>query len=65
MSSQTPAFDLLRSPSPDQTTLSQHFPRTVKKAVANPYKKVSKCHGKNTMSTEVNINGWNAINGVF
>jgi hypothetical protein len=65
MLSQTPAFDLLRTPSPDQTTLSQHFPRTVKKAVANPYKKVSKCHGKNTMSTEVNINGWNAINGVF
>ena len=42
MSSQTPAFDLLRSPSPDQTTLSQHFPKTVKKAVANPYKKVNK-----------------------
>jgi hypothetical protein len=69
MSSQPPTFDSLKSPSPDQTTISQHFSSATKKAVTNPTKKMSKNghihHGNNTMNVEVNINGQTVINGHF
>jgi hypothetical protein len=55
--SQPPLFDQLKSPSPDQTTMSQHF---ATRKSTDPCEKMSKNghirHDNNMTNHEVNIN---------
>jgi hypothetical protein len=57
--SQPPLFDQLKSPSPDQTTISQHFSSATRKGT-DPCEKMSKnghIRDDNKMTNyEVNIN---------